>query len=130
MKCFNNTVRQRVSRIVRRTLSFPKKLRITQVQYYFLNSLSALHTRYDTPARSRFPAFLASNPGKILCIPFILARRTVRGRSFVFENEAPLFPDDENLDAASPSKALRMVGGIELYIPDGGPHGLDGRENR
>jgi len=46
----------------------------------------------------------------------------------VFENEVPLFPDDENLAAtpplAMPSKALRMVDGIELYIPDGGLYGL------
>ncbi|GBC61395.1 type I polyketide synthase [Desulfonema ishimotonii] len=51
-----------------------------------------------------------------------------RGRAFAFENEAPLSPHDPDLTPAPalalPSKALRMIDEIELYVPDGGPHGL------
>ncbi|MDM8550977.1 beta-ketoacyl synthase N-terminal-like domain-containing protein [Desulfobacterales bacterium HSG2] len=51
-----------------------------------------------------------------------------RGRSYIFEDEAPLFPDDPKADPAPalgmPAKALRMIDEIEIYMPDGGPHGL------
>ncbi|OQX22320.1 MAG: type I polyketide synthase, partial [Desulfobacteraceae bacterium IS3] len=51
-----------------------------------------------------------------------------RSHSYLFENEAPLFPDDPNTDPARklamPSKSLRMIDEIEIYVPDGGPHGL------
>jgi 3-hydroxymyristoyl/3-hydroxydecanoyl-(acyl carrier protein) dehydratase len=50
------------------------------------------------------------------------------GRSFTFENAAPLYPDDpEKTPAAAlsmPAKALRMLDRIALFIPDGGPFGL------
>jgi 3-hydroxymyristoyl/3-hydroxydecanoyl-(acyl carrier protein) dehydratase len=42
--------------------------------------------------------------------------------------EAPHFPDDPKLDWAPPlslpSRALLMIDNIDLFIPDGGPHGL------
>jgi 3-hydroxymyristoyl/3-hydroxydecanoyl-(acyl carrier protein) dehydratase len=42
--------------------------------------------------------------------------------------EAPLFPDDSQSDSAPclslPAKALLMIDNIDIFIPDGGPHGL------
>jgi 3-hydroxymyristoyl/3-hydroxydecanoyl-(acyl carrier protein) dehydratase/malonyl CoA-acyl carrier protein transacylase len=42
--------------------------------------------------------------------------------------EAPLFPDDPESDSAPslslPSRALLMIDNIDLFITDGGPHGL------
>lgn len=51
-----------------------------------------------------------------------------RGRSHVFAEEAPRAPDDPALDPAPslamPAKALRMIDRVDLFVPDGGPHGL------
>ncbi len=51
-----------------------------------------------------------------------------RSHSHLFQNDAPLSPDDPNIDSASamamPAKALRMIDSIKVYVPDGGPHGL------
>ncbi len=51
-----------------------------------------------------------------------------RSRSHRFKDEAPLFPDDLETDMklglTMPAKALRMIDEIEIYVPDGGPHGL------
>jgi 3-hydroxymyristoyl/3-hydroxydecanoyl-(acyl carrier protein) dehydratase len=51
-----------------------------------------------------------------------------KGFSHVFEDILPLSPDDPNTEfytgLAMPSKALRMIDEIEIYVPDGGPHGL------
>jgi 3-hydroxymyristoyl/3-hydroxydecanoyl-(acyl carrier protein) dehydratase len=48
--------------------------------------------------------------------------------SYKFEDAAPLSPLDPELDPAStmamPSKALRMIDQIDVYLPDGGPAGL------
>lgn len=48
--------------------------------------------------------------------------------SHIFEDKAPLSPNDPDTDqsslAAMPSKALRMIDYVETYIPDGGPSGL------
>ncbi|MGE0083006.1 MAG: beta-ketoacyl synthase N-terminal-like domain-containing protein [Desulfococcaceae bacterium] len=56
------------------------------------------------------------------------AEEMSRGRSFLFADESPLSPHDPNLtnadSPAMPAKALRMIDRIEIYIPDGGPHGL------
>jgi 3-hydroxymyristoyl/3-hydroxydecanoyl-(acyl carrier protein) dehydratase len=54
-----------------------------------------------------------------------------------FEDESPIFPDDLSpspspdrrgeqgkVGLAMPAKALRMIDKIEIYVPDGGPHGL------
>ena len=45
-----------------------------------------------------------------------------------FANHPPLDPDDTDVAAGSgmsmPSKALRMIDRVEVYVPDGGPHGL------
>jgi acyl transferase domain-containing protein/3-hydroxymyristoyl/3-hydroxydecanoyl-(acyl carrier protein) dehydratase len=42
--------------------------------------------------------------------------------------EAPFFPDDSDADSnlclSLPAKALLMIDGIEIFIPDGGSHGL------
>jgi 3-hydroxymyristoyl/3-hydroxydecanoyl-(acyl carrier protein) dehydratase len=47
---------------------------------------------------------------------------------YVFSNHAPLWPEDKHLDPAPslamPSKALRMIDQIDLYLPKGGPAGL------
>ncbi len=52
----------------------------------------------------------------------------LRSHSYRFEDEAPLFPDDPNIapapKLAMPSTSLRMIDEIEIYIPDGGTHGL------
>ena len=51
-----------------------------------------------------------------------------RGRRIALETRAPITPDDTggaHLDGALlPARALRMIDEIELYVPDGGPHGL------
>lgn len=51
-----------------------------------------------------------------------------RGFSVKFTDEAPLEPEDVRVDAsdvlAMPAKAIRMIDEIDIYIPDGGPHGL------
>jgi 3-hydroxymyristoyl/3-hydroxydecanoyl-(acyl carrier protein) dehydratase len=47
---------------------------------------------------------------------------------FIFEDTAPLFPEDPDTDPAPslamPAKALRMIDKIDVFIPDGGPEGL------
>jgi 3-hydroxymyristoyl/3-hydroxydecanoyl-(acyl carrier protein) dehydratase/malonyl CoA-acyl carrier protein transacylase len=49
-------------------------------------------------------------------------------RSHSFESQAPLTPDDSQLDPspslAMPSDALRMIDNIEIYAPQGGPQKL------
>ncbi|MGA8181053.1 MAG: beta-ketoacyl synthase N-terminal-like domain-containing protein [Desulfobacterales bacterium] len=49
-------------------------------------------------------------------------------RPFVFEDAAPLFPEDPDADPAfslaMPARALRMIDSIDVFIPDGGPYGL------
>jgi PfaB family protein len=49
-------------------------------------------------------------------------------RSFIFDDAAPLFPEDPSMDRASslamPAKALRMIDRIDTFVPDGGPQGL------
>jgi 3-hydroxymyristoyl/3-hydroxydecanoyl-(acyl carrier protein) dehydratase len=49
-------------------------------------------------------------------------------RSFIFDDAAPLFPEDTDMDPASslamPAKALRMIDRIDAYVPNGGPQGL------
>ncbi|QTA92088.1 beta-ketoacyl synthase N-terminal-like domain-containing protein [Desulfonema magnum] len=51
-----------------------------------------------------------------------------KGRSYVFEDVTPLFPDDPSAELvtglAMPAKALRMIDKVEIYVPDGGPAGL------
>ncbi|MFZ0482470.1 MAG: polyketide-type polyunsaturated fatty acid synthase PfaA, partial [Desulfobacterales bacterium] len=51
-----------------------------------------------------------------------------RSRSLIFNDAAPLFPEDPDVDPASslamPAKALRMIDRIDAYVPDGGPQGL------
>jgi acyl transferase domain-containing protein/3-hydroxymyristoyl/3-hydroxydecanoyl-(acyl carrier protein) dehydratase len=53
---------------------------------------------------------------------------TRRGEQFALETCAPLDPDDTDATpgppAALPARALRMIDEIELYVPDGGRHGL------
>ena len=49
-------------------------------------------------------------------------------RSFIFDDAAPLFPEDPDADPAStldmPAKALRMIDRIDAFVPNGGPQGL------
>jgi 3-hydroxymyristoyl/3-hydroxydecanoyl-(acyl carrier protein) dehydratase len=49
-------------------------------------------------------------------------------RSFNFENQAPLWPDDPGVHSAPslamPATALRMIDGIDTYVRTGGPQGL------
>jgi 3-hydroxymyristoyl/3-hydroxydecanoyl-(acyl carrier protein) dehydratase len=49
-------------------------------------------------------------------------------RSFIFEDAAPLFPEDTDMDPASslamPAKALRMIDQVDTFVPKGGPQGL------
>ena len=56
------------------------------------------------------------------------AAETRRGRRFALETLAPLTPDDTGVaqsdGAVLPGRALRMIDEIELFVPDGGPHGL------
>ncbi len=67
---------------------------------------------------------------KEACAP--LPDELARGGSYIFEDEAPLFPDDPDEEPgiqpvsglSMPAKALRMIDEIETYIPDGGPSGL------
>ena len=52
-----------------------------------------------------------------------------RGRRFALETLAPLTPDDAGVapsegGAVLPARALRMIDEVELFVPDGGPHGL------
>ena len=57
------------------------------------------------------------------------ADETQRGRRFALETLVPLTPDDTRVasadgEAVLPARALRMVDDVELFVPDGGPHGL------
>ena len=49
-------------------------------------------------------------------------------RSFIFDDAAPLFPEDPDADPASslamPAKALRMIDRIDAFVPNGGPQSL------
>ncbi len=49
-------------------------------------------------------------------------------RSFNFDHEAPLFPEDPGMDPAAslamPAKALRMIDRVDAFVPNGGPQGL------
>ena len=49
-------------------------------------------------------------------------------RSFIFDDAAPLFPEDTDVDPAPslamPAKALRMIDRIDAFVPNGGPQGL------
>jgi PfaB family protein len=49
-------------------------------------------------------------------------------RSFNFDDAAPLFPEDTNMDPASslamPAKALCMIDRIDAFVPNGGPQEL------
>ncbi|MDH3874384.1 MAG: hypothetical protein OET07_09540, partial [Desulfobacteraceae bacterium] len=49
-------------------------------------------------------------------------------QSFIFDDTAPLFPEDPDVDPASslamPTKALRMIDRIDAFVPNGGPQGL------
>jgi PfaB family protein len=51
-----------------------------------------------------------------------------RGSSYIFKAQAPLNPDDPDMDPAPslalPANALRMIDRVETYVPDGGPLGL------
>ncbi|MFC1789352.1 type I polyketide synthase, partial [Thermodesulfobacteriota bacterium] len=51
-----------------------------------------------------------------------------RSRSCGFKDDAPLSPDDPDAHPAPslsmPTKALRMIDRINVYVPDGGPEGL------
>ncbi|MBL7207256.1 MAG: hypothetical protein ISS67_01855, partial [Desulfobacterales bacterium] len=51
-----------------------------------------------------------------------------KNSAYLFEDEAPFTPDDPAIDKAPclsmPSKAMRMIDKIDLYLPDGGPKGL------
>ncbi len=51
-----------------------------------------------------------------------------QGSAHVLENQAPLSPDDPDLDPAPslamPATALRMIDRVETYVPNGGPSGL------
>ncbi len=56
------------------------------------------------------------------------AGETQEGLSVVFKDEAPLTPDDPESVKTSclsmPSRAIRMIDRIEIYLPDGGCQGL------
>jgi 3-hydroxymyristoyl/3-hydroxydecanoyl-(acyl carrier protein) dehydratase len=49
-------------------------------------------------------------------------------RSIVFQDHAPLAPDDPDtepeMSLAMPAKAIRMIDRIDIYLPRGGPAGL------
>jgi len=49
-------------------------------------------------------------------------------RPSIFDDAAPLFPEDPDVDTASsltmPAKALRMIDSIDAFVPNGGPYGL------
>ncbi len=51
-----------------------------------------------------------------------------KSSAYLFEDKAPFTPDDPAVDKAPclsmPSKAMRMIDKIDLYLPDGGPKGL------
>lgn len=51
-----------------------------------------------------------------------------KNSKYLFQDDAPLTPEDSETDTCSklsmPSKALRMIDEIDLYLPDGGPEGL------
>jgi acyl transferase domain-containing protein/3-hydroxymyristoyl/3-hydroxydecanoyl-(acyl carrier protein) dehydratase len=52
----------------------------------------------------------------------------VKGTAKRFEPSRPLTPEDPGIDPAAslamPAKALLMVDGVDLFVPDGGPAGL------
>jgi 3-hydroxymyristoyl/3-hydroxydecanoyl-(acyl carrier protein) dehydratase/malonyl CoA-acyl carrier protein transacylase len=56
------------------------------------------------------------------------ADEAARSISREFQDAAPVAPDDPNVDPATglamPSRALRMIDRIDLFLPDGGPKGL------
>jgi 3-hydroxymyristoyl/3-hydroxydecanoyl-(acyl carrier protein) dehydratase len=49
-------------------------------------------------------------------------------RSHKFKDHSPRWPEDPAMDFASalalPAKAIRMIDRIDVFLPDGGPHGL------
>ncbi len=49
-------------------------------------------------------------------------------RPVIFDDAAPLFPEDPDVDTASsltmPAKALRMIDSIDAFVPNVGPYGL------
>jgi len=49
-------------------------------------------------------------------------------RSFIFDDAAPLSPEDTDMDPAAslamPAKAIRMIDCVDAFIPKGGPYGL------
>ena len=49
-------------------------------------------------------------------------------RSFIFDDAAPLFPEDTDMNSAAslamPAKALRMIDRVDAFVPNGGPQGL------
>ncbi|MBW2568431.1 MAG: type I polyketide synthase [Deltaproteobacteria bacterium] len=57
-----------------------------------------------------------------------LAKEIEKSGSYLFEDKAPLTPDDPGIDPAPcltmPSNALRMIDKIDIYVPDGGEKGL------
>lgn len=56
------------------------------------------------------------------------ADEIARGRRIELPDVAPMCPNDHTVKhwegAALPSRALRMIDSVEVYIPDGGPKGL------
>ena len=67
-----------------------------------------------------------SNVDKGAYIP--TADEVNKNSAYLFKDEAPFTPDDPAIDKAPclsmPSKAIRMIDKIDLYLPDGGPKGL------
>ncbi len=55
-------------------------------------------------------------------------RELSAAESTIFDDRAPLTPDDLHAESgtslAMPAKAIRMIDRIDLYLPEGGPHGL------
>jgi len=53
---------------------------------------------------------------------------TARGEQFDLDTYAPLTPDDDDVEigsaAAMPARAMRMIDSVDLFVPDGGSHGL------
>ncbi|MBI5209964.1 MAG: type I polyketide synthase [Elusimicrobia bacterium] len=56
------------------------------------------------------------------------AQAPVGGRPLPVEDLAPLFPEDQSAAARPglplPGRALRMFDAVDLFVPEGGPHGL------